>query len=374
MNAHLNVPAPAPAALAHGPARSTAPLRAGAAVGSLIAVLLVGLGSSACAPKATRRQTEIMEKIGKVDVSAAVLRVRVNDLTDRFAGRIEDVADRIGLETSAVGARRRALALKTDVIPAVYTAGYRLDPLASAIDVWALAFQFNAYVHTGAGRAAFGAQQPLVQTTATEVLADADAVIRSIVVRPEHFDEARGKVERFAQAHPISQSFGSRPSAASVLAELRSEQDAFVAVGAVTDTVGDLSERLNTYVALLPKQARWHSEILASDLAAEWAAAVSLDRTLGDVHDIGDAARNASGVLSNMSRLFDVERRDPRVRAAGGTGRSRQATSGVDGLCHVRAGGDGGRGARGTSGTRGRAAAGADRGDRRDRRDQDPRD
>ena len=130
-----------------------------------------------------------MEKIGKVDVSAAVLRVRVNDLTDWFAGRIEDVADRIGLETSAVGARRRALALKTDVIPAVYTAGYRLDPLASAIDVWALAFQFKAYVHTGAGRATFGTQQPLVQATATEVLADADAVVRSI--RVVHHGDSR---------------------------------------------------------------------------------------------------------------------------------------------------------------------------------------
>jgi hypothetical protein len=275
---------------------------------SLITLLLVELGASACAPKVTRRQTEIMEKIGSVGVSAAVLRVRVNDLTDRFAGRIEETADRIGLEAKTADTRRRALTLKVDVIPAVYTAGFRVDPLASAIDVWVLAFQFSAYVHTGAGRAAFGAQQSLVQSAANDVLADADAMITSIVIQPEHFDRARGRVQRFAAAHPISHSFASRPSGASVLAELRSEQDAFVVVGAVSDTVGDLSERLNTYVALLPKQARWHSEMLAMDLAAEGAAAVSLDRTLADVHAIGEAARSASGVLDDLARLFDVER------------------------------------------------------------------
>jgi hypothetical protein len=76
----------------------------------------------------------------------------------------------------------------------------------------------------------------------------------------------------------------------------------------MSDTVETLSERLNTYAMQLPRQARWHSEILASELAAEMAAALALDRTLGDVHDVGTAARSASQVLKDLSRLFDVER------------------------------------------------------------------
>ena len=102
----------------------------------IIVVLLVGVGMPACAPKVTRRQTDIMESVGKVSVSAAVLRARVNDLADRFAGRIEETADRIEGQAMTVDVRRRALALKVDVIPAVYTAGYRVDPFAAAIDVW----------------------------------------------------------------------------------------------------------------------------------------------------------------------------------------------------------------------------------------------
>src|SRR5262245_8830963 len=111
--------------------------------------------ASACAPKTARRQTDIMEQTHKVSVTANVLRVRVNDLVERFAGRIEDTADRIGAETDDDALRRRALALKVDAIPAVYAAGFRADPLAAAVDVWAFAFQFRQYVETGAGRNAF---------------------------------------------------------------------------------------------------------------------------------------------------------------------------------------------------------------------------
>jgi len=167
-----------------------------------------------------------------------------------------------------------------------------------------LAFQFSAYLHTGAGRDRFGAEQPLLQATALDVIADADMVIRSIASRPEHFDSARSRVERWAGAHPIAHTFG-RLGSCRVEAD---EQDAFLAVASAADTLENLSERLNTYATQLPKQARWHSEILASELAEEMAAAVALDRTIADVHDVGAAARSASGVLSDLNRLFDVER------------------------------------------------------------------
>ena len=84
-----------------------------------------------------------MEKAGTVSVSAAVLRVGVNDLVDRFAGRIEQSADRIVEQANTAAVQQRALALKVNAIPMVYTAGYRADPLSAAIDVWVLAFQFR---------------------------------------------------------------------------------------------------------------------------------------------------------------------------------------------------------------------------------------
>ena len=281
------------------------PRVAGARWRSMDTAVLVVAVTTACAPTVSRRQTEIMEKTGKVGVSAAALRARVNELVDRFAGRIEQTADRIIAETEDGGIRRRALFLKVDAIPAVYTAGFRADPLAAAVDVWVFAFQFNQYGASDTGRNAFGAQQPLVLNCARDLLADADAVIRAVVTRPEHFDTARGRVESWAKAHPVDHAFSSRASGATVLIDLRSDdRDVFVTVGAVSDLIEDLSERMNRYAAQLPKQARWQAEILVGDLAG----AHSLESAFGDLHDMGSAVQRATAHLDDLPGLLDIQR------------------------------------------------------------------
>jgi hypothetical protein len=282
-------------------ASSTRPW-AGAA---LVALLVALLGASACgAPKVTKRQTDIMEKAGTVSVSAAVLRVGVNDLVDRFAGRIEQSADRIVEEADTAAVRQRALALKANAIPMVYTAGYRADPLSAAIDVWVLAFQFREYVESAAGHAAFGPQQRVLHDTAGEQLADVDAVMRTIAIKPEHFDRARPQVEQWATGHPIAQAFAGRSSGASLLTSLKSEQDVFLVVGSLSDTLENVSERLNTYAAQLPKQARWQAELLASQMTT----GLKLDQAVADFHDVATAARHATGVLDGIPALIDLER------------------------------------------------------------------
>ena len=257
-----------------------------------------------CAPKTARRQTDIMEQSGKVSVSSSVLRVRVNDLVDRFAGQIELTADRISAETDDAALRHRALVLKVDAVPAVYTAGFRVDPLAAAVDVWGFAFQFRQYFEDGAGQNDFGPKQPLVQQCARDLLADADAVIKAIAIRPELFDQARAKVEGWAKASPVQHAFSSRASGTALVADLRSDnRDVFLDVGTVSDVIEELSERLNTYASQLPKQARWHAELLL----AETAGAHNLDSVLGDFHEVGTAARRATDVLGDVPNLLHGE-------------------------------------------------------------------
>src|SRR5262245_34001872 len=260
---------------------------------------------AACAPVSSRRQTDIMEKTGKVGVSANVLRLRVNQLVDRGAGRIEETADRLIAESKDAAVRRRALLVKVDVIPALYTAGFRADPLAAAMDVWGFAFQFNQYVESGAGRNAFGPQQSLVLACARDLLADADTVIKGIAIRPEYFDAARTRVQGWAASNPVEDPFSSRASGAAVVADLRSdERDVFVAVGAVSDLLEDLSERLNAYAAHLPKPARREAEILRTEMTG----ANSVEGALGDLREVGAVARRAQALMEDVPNLFTTER------------------------------------------------------------------
>jgi hypothetical protein len=92
------------------------------------------------------------------------------------------------------------------------------------------------------------------------------------------------------------------------MTERRSERDAFVAVGAVSETLDSLSQRLNTYAAQLPKQARWQAELLIADAEHEPAVA----GVLGDVRALGTTARTANALLADVSGL--VEGEDSAVR------------------------------------------------------------
>ncbi len=263
-----------------------------------VGLLLVLAAAPACAPKAARRQTDVMEKTGAVSVSAAALRARVDDLADRLAGRLEETCDRIRRESRDPVVRRRALTAKIEAIPALYSAAYRVDPLEAALDVWALAFQMAQFME-GEGREVFGPQQPLARDLARDVLADTDEVIRGITISPEAFARARVRVEHWAKTHPIDRNFTSRPSITASLADVRADRDAFVAVGSVSDTLENVSERLNTYAAQLPKQARWQAELMVADMTAEPVVA----DVLGDVHALGTTARHANELLDDVPGL-----------------------------------------------------------------------
>jgi hypothetical protein len=290
-------------------------MKHGSTAGSIsTAAMLVAVAANwACVPKTSHRQTDVMAKNGGVTVSAAELRARVNALADRLADQIEQTADQIGATTKDPALRRRALVFKIDAVPAVYTAAYRADPLTSFVDVWALAFQIDQYLGDGAGRDSFGAGQGVAQESARELVAEADLVGRRAAF-PGAFDRARADVLGWAGRNPVGYTFSSRPSCATFAAERRAEgRDAFVDIGAVSDTVEAVSERLNTYAALEPKLARWQAELLLSESAGER----SLEAALGDVGALGSAARRAEALLlapdvagaTSAARAFVAEER-----------------------------------------------------------------
>jgi hypothetical protein len=62
-----------------------------------------------------------------------------------------------------------------------------------------------------------------------------------------------------------------------------------------------VSERLNTYAAQLPRQARWQAELLAMDMVKDR----DVEAVLGDVHAVGTAARRANEMMDDLPGLLE---------------------------------------------------------------------
>ena len=263
-----------------------------------VALLLVAWGlASACVSTAPSQRSALQQKIDKNGVSATELRLRLYELPGQLGAMVETTADRIRVESSDPAVRRRALLWKADGTPALYTAALRPDPLAGALDLWLLVEQMHLYFREGVGKNAFGAQQPLATTTVTRMLAITRETVAALVGGPEALERGAARVQQFARSHPIEAGFSARDTALIELARLAEAESGMLAsVGQATETLSDISLRLNAYVTLVPKVARWQAELAAEEVTGR----DSLRGTLDDIQAIGDAARRASSLLADI--------------------------------------------------------------------------
>ncbi len=254
---------------------------------------------SGCAGAAHSERSTLQQRLGpKGGLSADELRLRLYELPARLSAVIEEAADRIRASSSDPATRRRALVWMTDGIPALYTASLRPDPLAGALDLWVLLEQMDFYFDGGAGKDAFGADQPVAVAASKRMLEIFEHTAQPLFTDPEFFRKRQGEVQTFARDHPIGGSFSSRETALTELARFSGGESGgtLAQVGQATDTLADVTLRLNAYVTLLPKLSRWEAQLAVADVAGR----ENLGGTLDDVHAISETARRAGGLLADI--------------------------------------------------------------------------
>ena len=266
---------------------------------SAFVVILCGL-TSACASTSGPKRSTLQQRVGQPGgLGVAELRLWVYELPPRLAGMVETAADRIRAESSDYAVGRRALLWKADGIPTIYTAALRPDPLAGALDLWVLLYQMQDYFQDGAGKNAFGPQQPIAVEALRNMLALVSGVGETLYKDPDAYEKRRTQVQEFARAHPIQGTYySSRETALVALARLVESDDSGLlsGLGQATDTLADVSLRLNSYVTLLPKVASWQAELTSEGVTGR----ENLGRTLDQIDAIGEMARRASSLLADL--------------------------------------------------------------------------
>lgn len=271
-------------------------------------MVLLSLVAPGC--QKVQYESPLMKEASKTEkdrfaISAAELRLLLNDMASLFEGTIEQAADRVIASTTDKMVRRHALLWKINAIPIAYRALFQNDPGVAFIDSLAFSIQMADYFETGYGRDDFGQWHVIAleaSRTLEKKLAEATLLIRSDGQPLPIMD----KLQLFASENPIERGFTYRYTVVPVLPKYlrKKEMDALQSVGSLVVKVEDISYQLARYMDLITKQARWQTELIMTDtnIVADIKSGVeSLD-------DLGSATTQLMPILEQVPDIVDRER------------------------------------------------------------------
>lgn len=270
------------------------------------------LALAGCQSGTTSKEASIKSS-KNVKSSAAELSSRNQSLLALYSAEIESAADQIMAKSSSPAVRRQALVWKAEAIPVIQTSLLRTDPLAALVDSWAFIAQMKTYMAQPDVKQRWGDSYPVVAETLSRMQGQMERLVKTAAPSAD-LNSLQQKIDAWAQAHPIQVILSGRESADADLIR-RLEESALGArasLNAIVESIGDLTARLDTYNAYLPRQARWQAELMISDLAsspeasAGMASAATLSSTLAKTSDTLEHAPDFVREIQK-STLADLE-------------------------------------------------------------------
>ena len=252
---------------------------------------------SSCIPKIKERSTYMKE--AQVEISAYELQLRMNDFANTMAGDIELAADQIISSSDDPRIDRNALLWKMNAIPVGFTAAFAADPLLALVDSWVFCKQMLIYFEEGAGKNLFGKWQYIAIDASRDLESKIEQIANKSANR-ERVIRADKALEAGAREHPIESILFVRKSALDAEAEFVGKErlDLGRTVQTVNEGMTDLRNRMSTYTAFLPKQARWEGEYLAGELLGTGVVQDSL-------MTVNDSLSRITKVIESSPKILD---------------------------------------------------------------------
>ena len=222
-------------------------------------LLLFILCSLSFAINGQKRDKSVFSKKRKnVDLSDVELRLRLTDYYIRFSEEVERTADQIYYRTTDQEIKKASLMWKIYGISAMGKAINMPDPIVSFYNAWPLIKQMTLFFENGKGKEVFGAESDVATQLCLEYESKLDSIIIDMT-NIEHHKEAEFGVEIWSRDHPIEDFYFTRESTMSIFAQWIGEENLGLgkSVATITEQVVELSNKLNIYVDMVPRQARW---------------------------------------------------------------------------------------------------------------------
>ena len=263
--------------------------------------MLLALGCSS----GTTRKTSSVKSAKNVTSSVPELSSRNQSLLAIYSAEVEVAADRIISEAPSPVARRRGLVWKAEAIPVLQASLLNTDPVAALLDTWVFIFQMGTFMDQAPAKGDLGEFHSVV----AETIKSMDSQMEQIVLAGApnaNVADLRQKVIAWAAAHPIRGSLAGRQSVDAELIRKVGYADlgTMASIKALSESLGDLTARLDSYNAYLPKQARWQAELLLQDVTRE----PQVNAALANLATLSDTAAKTASSMDHMPEVMGQAR------------------------------------------------------------------
>ena len=274
-----------------------------------IAVLpLLSLSLIACGCHAVIKYPRglLEQQEGKTNLSSRELRVLVNDLVVQYASRVEHAADQIMVVHSDPAIRKNAILWKTNGISACFQAASRRDPLSAYMDIWVLNKQSLALFEQPSDPPLFGTSQEIAIKASQELESSLQEILT--MIGPD-FPVREDFPIAFARDYPIRDLYFNRESIAAhytdYIAKVHSsDREITEVVGDIDDQLDQLQRLSSIYAEFVPKQARWHGELVV----LETLRSEEVMQPLQDMTVAADAVARIADTTQDTPALVERER------------------------------------------------------------------
>ena len=172
--------------------------------------------------------------------------------------------------TVDVNVENQALLWKINAIPVAQGSILSREPFAAFVDMSVFCVQMMEYFENGKGKNLFGDYQSIA-IESSKLLWQNLMDIGNELVGPQGFDRGITMIKEFAKNNPIQSSYFNRKSTLPLMASIQSVEKVKLKALAesMATSVDELTNRMNIYTNLLPRQARWHAEYAINNSVAQ---------------------------------------------------------------------------------------------------------
>ncbi len=239
----------------------------------------------------------------------------MDDFFGAFVLTVTHAADSIINASSDYTIDNQALMWKINAIPVAQGSILSRDPFAAYVDIAVFSVQMKQYFESGKGKSLFGEHQEIAVASSNQ-LWDELVEIGKDIVGDGDFTNGINLIEEFAKKDPIENSYFKRKSTLPLMARIQKVEKVKLKTLAesMASSVDELTNRMNVYTDLLPRQMRWQAEFLLNNSLSQ----VQLEQKYDSLYVLLDRAivlvESTPGVLDTQRiAVFNDLRQERRI-------------------------------------------------------------